>query len=64
MVRQDRGFDPIVSFSLVADSGIKNGFIKGEALLCDSEQIRQKKTFKTDLKNSKSTLEREDIHRI
>ena len=48
MVRQDRGFDPIVSFSLVADSGIKNGFIKGEALLCDSEQIRQKKTFKTD----------------
>ena len=33
MIRQDRGFDPIVCICLVADSGVKKGFIKGEALL-------------------------------
>ena len=33
MLRQDGGFDPIVCISLVADSGVKKGFIKGEALL-------------------------------
>ena len=33
MIRQDRGFDPIACISLVADSGVKKGFIKGEALL-------------------------------
>ena len=33
MIRQDRSFYPIVCISLVADAGVKKGFIKGEALL-------------------------------